>query len=274
VASRSDGFRFIVQMGDDARHERLGDLRLTNNTTTVQLVSYADGAGVHTIYEDRLRLDVSPDDFGDDPRPRVSPTFFYTAAYLELAAGGSGMAGIYFLPGGAAADSDSVLLAAYNNHQYLALANGTTGIRFQTTQHPDTDANVLDDYEEGTWTPYIGASSGTTAYAVQDGAYVKVGKLVAARFHIVMSGTGTLGGNISISGFPFVSAAYTAGTLAYASPLTGTLYEPTFLMFAGGSYANLYKATPSGRTQSVMTVSDLQNVTTDFIGAVTYIATN
>ena len=40
--------------------------------------------------------------------------------------------------------------------------NLTSGqITFPTTQVPSSDANTLDDYEEGTWTPVIIAAAGT-----------------------------------------------------------------------------------------------------------------
>ena len=38
------------------------------------------------------------------------------------------------------------------------------GITFPATQSASTDANTLDDYEEGTWTPTIAASSGSITF--------------------------------------------------------------------------------------------------------------
>lgn len=65
--------------------------------------------------------------------------------------------------------------------QTIALQNGTvssgTGIAFPATQSASTDANTLDDYEEGTWTPT--AVNVTTAGSVSYyGWYVKIGRLV------------------------------------------------------------------------------------------------
>jgi hypothetical protein len=85
------------------------------------------------------------------------------------------------------------------------------GITFpadQTIIGASTDANTLDDYEEGTWTPtYFGESSaGTTTYSSQLGVYTKIGNLVVASGIVVVdSATGT--GNIRIGGFPFTSAS-------------------------------------------------------------------
>jgi hypothetical protein len=47
-----------------------------------------------------------------------------------------------------------------------------TGITFPATQSASTDANTLDDYEEGTWTPSVGGSA--TYGAQQNGRYIKI----------------------------------------------------------------------------------------------------
>jgi len=77
---------------------------------------------------------------------------------------------------------------------------GTGGIYLGGT----ASANLLDDYEEGTWTPYYTASSGSATYTKQTGTYVKTGELVAASCHIIVS-THTLSGTILIQGMPFTS---------------------------------------------------------------------
>jgi len=81
------------------------------------------------------------------------------------------------------------------------------GITFPATQSASTDANTLDDYEEGTWTPtVIGTSTaGTASYSTQTGKYTKIGNVVYIQFIVeYSSGTGT--GNLQISGLPFTSS--------------------------------------------------------------------
>ena len=79
------------------------------------------------------------------------------------------------------------------------------GITFpadQTILGASTNANTLDDYEEGTWTPSIG---GTATYSNQVGRYIKIGNQVFAHFAIGITTQGT-GSTISqISGLPFAS---------------------------------------------------------------------
>jgi hypothetical protein len=81
------------------------------------------------------------------------------------------------------------------------------GITFPATQSASTDANTLDDYEEGTWTPIFTSVGGTPTitYTVQQGSYVKVGKLVYASFYL---GTSAISGGSSrllIGGLPFTN---------------------------------------------------------------------
>lgn len=71
------------------------------------------------------------------------------------------------------------------------------GITFPATQSASSDANTLDDYEEGTFTPTVvgGSTAGTTTYTNQFGRYVKIGNLVYVQINIqvtAMTGTGAL----------------------------------------------------------------------------------
>jgi hypothetical protein len=82
-------------------------------------------------------------------------------------------------------------------------------IAFPAVQSPSAGANVLDDYEEGTWTVIIGGSGGQSGqtYTFNTGVYVKIGKIVIATFDVGFSVLGTITGNVQIQGFPFTAAA-------------------------------------------------------------------
>jgi hypothetical protein len=91
----------------------------------------------------------------------------------------------------------------------LCLSGGSTtatgtGIAFPASQSASTDANTLDDYEEGIWTPAVNLL-GTLTYAVQLGWFVKVGKLVTVGIYISASSTDTTqdGAAMQISGLPY-----------------------------------------------------------------------
>jgi hypothetical protein len=70
-------------------------------------------------------------------------------------------------------------------------------------------ANVLNDYEEGTFTPSItfgGASVGLTA-STAEGRYTKVGRVVTVSGIITLTSKGSSTGNAKLTGLPFTSSA-------------------------------------------------------------------
>ena len=93
-------------------------------------------------------------------------------------------------------------------------------------------ANILDDYEEGTWTPVFVSLNATFSYSVQLGSYVKVGNLVTLWFNITLNGTpgGTTSNTVFLGTLPFASKAidaslYSGGHVGHYSNInvnTGT----------------------------------------------------
>ena len=82
---------------------------------------------------------------------------------------------------------------------------GTQGIYFAPTQVASANANTLDDYEEGTWTP-IDSSGASLSFSVTQASYCKIGSLVYIQFYLTYPSTSN-GTNNQIGGLPF-----TAGT--------------------------------------------------------------
>lgn len=98
-------------------------------------------------------------------------------------------------------------------------ATGVTefsGIRFPATQVADAGANVLDDYEEGTFTPAItfgGGNTGITYNASSTGGtYTKIGKKVFYNLVVVLTSKGSSTGVIRITGLPFASPNIVTGS--------------------------------------------------------------
>ena len=75
-----------------------------------------------------------------------------------------------------------------------------TGIAFPATQSASSDANTLDDYEEGTWTPSLG---GNTTYSNQTGTYTKIGRQVTVNGFVYLSSKGSSTGTARVTGLPF-----------------------------------------------------------------------
>ena len=114
-----------------------------------------------------------------------------------------------------------------------ASASGA-GVTFPATQSASSDANTLDDYEEGTFTPNLafgGGSSGMT-YSIQTGSYIKIGRLVFVSINIQLTALGSSTGSSTITNLPFSALggnAYGAGlSLAYS---TGMQFQSGYAMW-------------------------------------------
>jgi hypothetical protein len=82
------------------------------------------------------------------------------------------------------------------------------GVQFPATQSASADANCLDDYEEGTWTPvYAFSTSGSVTQSITSGRYTKVGNVVNLFCRIATSAISSPTGIATISGLPFTSAS-------------------------------------------------------------------
>tara|TARA_R110000796_G_scaffold151965_2_gene268453 strand:+ start:767 stop:1648 length:882 start_codon:yes stop_codon:yes gene_type:complete len=87
----------------------------------------------------------------------------------------------------------------------VAVTSGS-GIDFSATAGTGT-SELLDDYEEGTWTPVLnfgGADSGIV-YSSSVGRYTKIGRMVYSSFSIILSNKGTSTGDVTVVGSPFAN---------------------------------------------------------------------
>lgn len=109
--------------------------------------------------------------------------------------------------------NSNTLSEAFRVNQYgtavlkgASVNGGGVGVAFPATQVASTDANTLDDYEEGTWTPFIGGANTdpTITYTARYGYYVKVGRMLFVSGYIY-SNAGMSGGtgNVLLAGLPF-----------------------------------------------------------------------
>ncbi len=79
------------------------------------------------------------------------------------------------------------------------------GITFPATQSASTDANTLDDYEEGTWTPVMTPGAGSITTQSGSGRYTKIGNMVIMTGYITVSNWGTGSGTPTVN-LPFTNA--------------------------------------------------------------------
>src|SRR5210317_1944123 len=83
----------------------------------------------------------------------------------------------------------------------LLPANASAGIYLGVNSA--TAANLLDDYEEGTWTPAVNSGVTSPTYSLQSGSYTKIGRMVYFNFDIRVSGGTLVAGDFILEGLPF-----------------------------------------------------------------------
>jgi hypothetical protein len=91
---------------------------------------------------------------------------------------------------------------------------------------PFAAANVLDDYEEGTWTPSQGSGLVVVGAFSSSGSYTKIGRMVVLRG--VLTGATSVAANANqeiATNLPFTAATIFTGTIMNdASSLSGGIY--------------------------------------------------
>ena len=125
------------------------------------------------------------------------------------------------------------------------------GITFPATQSASTDANTLDDYEEGTWTPSFALLSGSLTYSSQTGNYVKIGRQVTVTFSLtVATSSSAISDGGYIAGLPFIGVNVNFAGVAFAftgtsglfynfSNILGLLSTATSIQLRGSNTANI-----------------------------------
>lgn len=122
-------------------------------------------------------------------------------------------------------------------------------LQFPASQNASSNANTLDDYEEGTFTPAITLGGGATGvtYASANGYYTKIGNRVEINGAIILSSKGSSTGAVVITGLPFTNVNETnnfALANVHVNPINGGTAIPIFGQVAPGgttiplSYSN------------------------------------
>ena len=111
------------------------------------------------------------------------------------------------------------------------------GITFPATQSASTDANTLDDYEEGTWTPNQGGGLTVVGTFSSSGTYVKIGKQVSV-FGILSATTSIAynGNGIVLTTLPFTVSSNGTGGAVNNANTAGTFLNPNGVtIYASGA---------------------------------------
>ena len=115
----------------------------------------------------------------------------------------------------------------------LIVADGH-GIDFSATPNSSGSqtSEVLDDYEEGSWTPtiYRSNNSGVSgSYNHQQGSYVRIGRLVFVMFSVDIASFSGGSGHTAMGGLPFSTHAHGVGGWNYVANMRR--------MYLDGDYA-------------------------------------
>lgn len=108
----------------------------------------------------------------------------------------------------------------------LVIGTSGKGIDFSATgQASGMTSELLNDYEEGDWTPTISRDTAPTlTYTAQVGKYVKIGRQVTASGSVFFTVTGSGGGLVYIRGLPFaamnVGFYATSGSVSYSDGIS------------------------------------------------------
>ena len=133
----------------------------------------------------------------------------------------------------------------------VVVATSGAGIDFGATAAPNQGTGtqeLLDDYEEGTWTPVYGASAVTSStYLNTVGRYTKVGRLVTVTGRIQMTASVVNTNNLTLGGFPYACSNTLAPggfDITYSDNWyggsSGDTAQVTFLLSGNTSYGYFY----------------------------------
>ena len=163
----------------------------------------------------------------------------------------------------------------------LVIGTAGKGIDFSATSDSSgtMSSELLDDYEEGTWTPALtfgGGSTGIT-YGSRSGTYTKIGRQVTLNFMVELTSKGSSTGDAIVGGVPYAISDQLSstvieanGTSSYWNNIEPDLY---FLAISAHSASGLVPRfqPETGAADVVDSLSNSQFTnTTNFRGSITY----
>jgi hypothetical protein len=154
---------------------------------------------------------------------------------------------------------------------------GTSGQGIDFSATPDTGTSeLLDDYEEGTWSPTLFGSTtaGTNTYLFATGRYTKTGRAVVLQFKIRIDTTASMAGNLRLGGLPFTAESGTDYDTAINIGEWGNLASSVNFMAGvipqNQVYANLNSTAAASANLSGMSVAVFQ-AASYIIGSAVYV---
>jgi len=248
----------------------------SNGTVTVQ----TDGS-------ERMRIDSSgnvgigavPNAYGDTPKLLIYGGASSTSPTIEVSQNGTSVAYHWQMRNGngivgwMGSDNTSFVFGTGTSTERMRITSGgnllvgtttnnasggviqvSNGITFPATQSASSDANTLDDYEEGTWEPTLN-NGGTTTYTTRVGTYRKIGSQVTCWFDVQINSVGS--GSGTLTGLPFANNASVAGcgSVGYFANLVSSFVMINPIVPGNGTSVTFETA-----TAATDTIGDNQNI--------------
>jgi hypothetical protein len=266
-----------------------GNVSLDSTGTTGIRLPAANTLAFHTAGTEDMRIDATGNVGIGTSSPAYSLDVRSTAApAIRLSRSGSAgqIASMVFEDGTAtlgtgnttriASDSGAISFstggtsgAVTGGTERLRIPADAAGITFPATQAASSNANTLDDYEEGTWTPNLG---GNTTYSTQSGQYAKIGRLVTVWFDLTVNSIGTGATNL-IYGLPFTGGGTSTGmpgSVAYWDSIVSGL--TSIYLRVDISSSTISTASTAGNQTTTTNVPSIFKNGSRLIGSMTYYA--
>ena len=158
----------------------------------------------------------------------------------------------------------------------LVIGTSGKGIDFSANANATgMTSELLDDYEEGTWTPTL--TPGTSGTITVDGTstkatYTKIGRAVTLQAYIVVSSISSPVGRLSVGGFPFTVGSNLGDATAavYNNTLTGNPGGWPILRAAGGFSSAYIDVQEGDGTDPAIDFSDHIQANSELTFSLTY----
>jgi hypothetical protein len=135
------------------------------------------------------------------------------------------------------------------------LVIGTSGNGIDFSADPSAagmTSELLDDYEEGTWTPTDASGAGLT-FSTAEGRYTRVGRLVTAHLYVVYPATAEASA-AKIGGLPFAITA-SIGAIGGAWGYTNGSGAAQLAIDPGATEIKVYDNAGAARTNTNMSLT-------------------
>ena len=144
----------------------------------------------------------------------------------------------------------------------LKISTSGHGIDFSATSDSTgtTQSEILDDYEEGTWTPTLAySSSGSATLSEALGFYTKIGRKVHVIITVTCSAQGSGSGNVNLGGLPFTTGSTNGfrlnGHLTYMTGFSNINSVVTLYRAGASTHMEMFMMNSIGSTDAIVNVT-------------------